>query len=47
MRPPRPERTSFSLRMEMSPPSPGWTKIWGGGMDPPLALGMMLVCVLI
>jgi hypothetical protein len=40
IRPPRPERTSFSLSSEMRPPSPGLTNTWGGGMEPPFALGI-------
>jgi len=48
MRPPRPERTSFSLSSEMSPPSPGLTNTCGGGIEPPFALGIFeffVVCV--
>lgn len=43
MRPPRPQRTSFSLRSEMMPPWLGSTLTRGGGMDPPFARGMLLL----
>lgn len=42
IRPPRPQRTSFSLSSEMMPPWLGSTKTRGGGMDPPFALGILL-----
>ena len=42
MRPPRPQRTSFSLRSEMMPPWLGSTLTRGGGMDPPFARGILL-----
>jgi len=45
IRPPRPERTSFGFRVEMRPPCPGGTITRGGGIDPPLARGMIINCV--